>query len=152
MSDTAIQPTPGSYLMPSLRNATVADAMHPGIVFCEPDASLTEVARLMATHHVHCIAVVGISHDEESECMVWGLISDRDLMRAGIGLGSGQSARALALEPVIGIRATMPLSQAVEAMLEQGVSHIIVIDPQTRRPAGVLSTLDVIGVLAWGEA
>jgi CBS domain-containing protein len=152
MSDTATQTLHGSYLMPSLQHATVADAMHPGIVFCSPDASLTEVARLMTTNHVHCIAVIGISHDDEGECMVWGLISDLDLMRAGIRLGSDQTARALALEPVISVRSTMPLRQAGEVMLEQGVSHIIVIDPETRRPNGVLSTLDVIGVLAWGEA
>jgi CBS domain-containing protein len=152
MPDTAIAPIHGSYLMPSLQHATVADAMHPGIVFCEPDASLTEVARLMASNHVHSIAVIGISQNEEGERMVWGLISDLDLIRAGIRLGSDQTARALALEPVISVRSTMPLTQAGEAMLEQGVSHIIAIDPDTRRPTGVLSTLDIIGVLAWGEA
>jgi CBS domain-containing protein len=152
MPDTATQPIHGSYLMPSLQHATVADAMHPGIVFCEPDTSLTEVARLMATHHVHSIAVIGISHAEPAEPTVWGLISDLDLIRAGIRLGADQTARALALEPVISARSTMPLTQAGEAMLEHGVSHIIVIDPETRRPTGVLSTLDIIGVLAWGEA
>jgi CBS domain-containing protein len=152
MPDTATQPIHGSYLMPALRHATVADAMHPGIVYCEPDTGLTEVARLMSTHHVHCIAVIGISHDEEGECMVWGLISDFDLMRAGIHLAPDRSARALALEPVITVRSTMPLIEAGEAMLENRVSHIVVIDPESRRPMGVLSTLDVIGVLAWGEA
>jgi len=152
MPATATQSIHGSYLMPSVRHATVADAMHPGIVYCEPDTGLTEVARLMSTHHVHCIAVIGISHDEDSECMVWGLISDLDLMRAGIHLGPDRSARALALEPVITVRSTMPLIEAGEAMLENRVSHIVVIDPDTRRPMGVLSTLDIIGVLAWGEA
>ncbi|MFZ0381685.1 MAG: CBS domain-containing protein [Solirubrobacteraceae bacterium] len=58
----------------------------------------------------------------------------------------------LANEPVVSIRPTTPLRQAGERMLEHGVSHMIVIDPETRRPIGVLSTLDVIGVLAWGEA
>lgn len=152
MSDTATQNLHGSYLMPSLRHATVADAMHPGILSCHSDSSLSEVARLMATHHVHCIAVMGTSHGEEGESVVWGLISDLDLVRAGIRGGSDQSARSLALEPVISVRATMPLTQAGEVMLERGVSHIIVIDPETRRPTGVLSTLDIIGVLAWGEA
>jgi CBS domain-containing protein len=46
MSTTASE-SHGSYLMPSLRHATVADAMHPGIVSCHPDAPLTEVARTM---------------------------------------------------------------------------------------------------------
>lgn len=152
MTDTSIQPLPGSYLMPSMNHATVGDAMHPGIVSCDPETSVTEVARLMATHHVHCIAVMGASHGVDGGDLVWGLISDLDLMRAGMRLGSERSARALANEPVVSIRPTTPLRQAGEKMIERGVSHIIVIDPETRRPIGVLSTLDVIGVLAWGEA
>ncbi|MGO9497919.1 MAG: CBS domain-containing protein [Solirubrobacteraceae bacterium] len=64
----------GSYLMPSLRHATVADAMHPGIVSCPAEATLSDVARLMATHRVHCIAVTGISHDNPGERWIWGLI------------------------------------------------------------------------------
>lgn len=43
MPDTATTPRHGSYLMPSLEHATVADAMHPGILSCEPDATLTDV-------------------------------------------------------------------------------------------------------------
>jgi len=152
MSDTAIQTHHGSYLMPSISDATVGDAMHPGIVSCDPDASLTEVARLMATHHVHCIAVVAASHGVDGGDLVWGLISDLDLIQASVRLSPEESARALANEPVVSIRRTMPLRQASEKMLEHGVSHMIVIDPETRRPTGVLSTLDVIGVLAWGEA
>jgi len=153
MSDTATTlPLHGSYLMPSLRHATVGDAMHPGIVSCPPDARLTDVARLMATHHVHSVAVMRISGGDQEGRSVWGLISDLDLMRAGIRLGSEELASGLALEPVISVRPTMPLTQAGEAMLKHGVSHIIVVDPTTQRPTGVLSTLDIIGVLAWGEA
>jgi hypothetical protein len=59
VSATTIQPYHGSYLMPRLEHATVSDAMHPGILSCETDATLTGVARLMATHHVHCVAVMG---------------------------------------------------------------------------------------------
>jgi CBS domain-containing protein len=52
VSATSIDRYHGSYLMPSLEHATVADAMHPGILSCHADASLTDVARIMATHHV----------------------------------------------------------------------------------------------------
>lgn len=152
MSQIAAETVHGSYLMPSMNHATVGDTMHPGIVACNPDTSLTEVARLMSTHHVHCIAVSAASHGVDGGDLVWGLISDLDLIRAGTRPGDEQSARALANEPVVSIRPTTPLRQAGEKMLEYGVSHMIVIDPETRRPIGVLSTLDVIGVLAWGEA
>jgi len=151
MSHTA-QNIHGDDLMPPLRYATVGDAMHPGIVSCPADATLTEVARLMATHHVRCIGVMGISRDRQGERLVWGLISDLDVMRAGIRVGPEESAGALALEPMISVDATTGLSEAGELMLKHGVSHIVVIDSVTQRPTGVLSTLDVIGVLARAEA
>jgi len=151
MSDTVTQTYHGSYLMPSLQHATVSDAMHPGILSCDPDATATEVARLMAAQHVHCVAVVGISH-EQPECFVWGIISDRDLIAAGIGEEPAPTARDLAGQPVITVRPNTPLREAGEAMLRHGVSHLVVCDAEAGRPMGILSTLDVAGVLAWGEA
>jgi CBS domain-containing protein len=151
MPDTTITKTQGSYLMPSLEHATVADAMHPGILSCEPDATLPEVAQIMATHHVHCVAVVGISH-EQPECFVWGIISDVDLVQAGIEGGVEMTARALATQPVVVVEPAMSLRDAAREMLANGVSHAVVTSPAAQRPVGVLSTLDVAGVLAWGEA
>lgn len=147
MPDTAVKINPDSYLMPSLEHATVADVMHPGIVSCPVDAKLTEVARLMADHKVHCVVVVGISA-QDGERFVWGLIDDGDLVRAGIRLGHDETAGALAREPTISVRTTMPLSAAGELMLKHGVTHTVVNDSETQLPIGVLSTLDIAGVLA----
>lgn len=151
MSVTISQPSQGSYLMPSLQHATVSDAMHPGILACEPDASVPEVARIMATHHVHCVAVVGVSH-EEPPCGVWSVISDLDLVRAGIRDGEAPSARAIAQQPLVTVDPALPLREAGELMLANGVSHLVVIQPGTQRPIGILSTADIAGVLGWGEA
>jgi CBS domain-containing protein len=151
MPDTAIQTYHGSYLMPSLEHATVSDAMHPGILSCEPDATAPEVARLMASHHVHCVAVVGISHDKP-ECFVWGIISDLDLVAAGIREDRESTARDLATQPVITVSRDVPLREAGEVMLRDGVSHLVVTDAEAGHPIGILSTLDIAGVLAWGEA
>lgn len=151
MSASTIQPYRGSYLMPTLTRATVADAMHPGILSCDADATLTDVARLMAMHHVHCVAVMGISGEPPSEKLVWGIISDLDLLRAGIRAGTGERASALAQRPITSVEPTMPLREAGELMLTQSASHIVVIDPDIQRPIGILSTLDIAGVFAWGE-
>ena len=151
MFTTAIQQLHGSYLMPSFEHATVSDAMHPGILSCDADASLTEVARLMATHHVHCIAVMGVAHEAHGERLVRGIISDQDLLRAGVQR-SEQTAEAIALQPIVAVEPTMPLREAGELMLARDASHVVVIDPERQRPVGVLSTLDMAGVLAWGEA
>jgi CBS domain-containing protein len=151
MSATGVQIHHGSYLMPSLAHATVSDAMHPGILSCEPDTTLTDVARLMATHHVHCIVVAGVSH-EDPPCGVWGVISDHDLLRAAIKDGEEATARSLAQQSLVTVEATAPLRKATELMLGGGVSHLVVVQPGSERPIGILSTADVAGVLAWGEA
>jgi len=151
MSVSTSQPSRGSYLMPSLQHATVSDAMHPGILACEPDASLPEVARMMATHHVHCVAVVGVSH-EEPPCGVWSVISDLDLLRAGIRDGEASSAREIAQQPLVTVEPSVPLREAGEVMLTHGVSHLVVVQPGTQSPIGILSTADIAGVLGWGEA
>lgn len=145
------KPLTGSYLMPSLDHATVGDVMHPGILFCEPDVPATEVARMMATHHVHFLAVVGISH-EDPECPVWGTISDVDLLRAAVDDDEDLTARGLCTGQLLSVQTRVPLRQAAALMLRHGTSHLIVLEPETERPVGVISTLDVAGVLGWGEA
>jgi CBS domain-containing protein len=151
MSDTRIQPYHGSYLTPSLEHGTVADAMHPGILCCEPEAPLTEVARMMASHHVHCIAVMGVSHADPGEIVALGIISDIDLLRSAINPGAEQTAATLAKRPPA-VEPKTPLLEAGALMLSHGASHLVVINPETQRPVGILSTLDLTGVLAWGEA
>jgi CBS domain-containing protein len=139
----------GSYLMPSLENATVGDAMHPGVMTCEADASVTEVARMMATHHVHCMAVASVA-DDDAETVSWGLISDLDLIRAGLDKADREAAR-MASGPAINVEPTTPLRDAARLMLTNRAAHLLVVDPRKQRPVGILSTLDIAGVLAWGE-
>jgi len=149
---TALLPHQGSYLTPSLEHATVAEAMHPGILSCPADASLVEVARLMAGHHVHCIAVTGIAPEGGGRSVVWGIISDLDLVRAGVRTGADRTAGALALAPVISVGTDTPLLEAGELMITHEVSHVVVLHPVTQLPIGILSTLDIAGVIAWGQA
>jgi CBS domain-containing protein len=151
MSATTRPLSRGSYLMPSLEHATVSDAMHPGILACEPDATVTEVAQMMATYHVHCLSVVGISH-QAPQSGVWGVISDLDLVRAAIRYGDAPSARSIAQQPPVSVDSSTPLREAGGLMLAHDVTHLVVTQPGTRRPIGILSTADIAGVLAWGEA
>ena len=150
MSATPDQTLHGSYLMPSLAHATVGDAMHPGIMTCEPDTPVTQVARMMATNHVHCIAVMGASQ-EHGEARVWAIISDLDLVRAGVAAGPEQTATTMPSGPLISVNPATPLREAAELMLTHNSPHILVVDAANQRPIGMLSTLDVAGILAWGE-
>ena len=148
----AIQPYPGSFVTPAFENATIADAMHAGIVSCAADATLTEVSRIMATHHVHCVAVMTQAQDHSSSRYVWGIVSDFDVMRAAANRDLQASAGTVAQQPVISVKPTVTLASATDLMLENRVSHLVVIDADSLLPIGMLSTLDIAGVLAWGEA
>ncbi len=149
MSAPMTQPLHGSYLMPSLEHATVADAMHPGIISCDGDTPLTEVARLMASNHVHCVAVSGVPHEYAT---IWGIVYDLDVVASGIRGSTEQTAAALARTPVVHVEPSVALRAAAELMLTHKVSHLLVVDPTAQRPLGILSTLDITGILAWGEA
>ena len=151
MPESSALPSHGSYLLPHFEHATVADAMHPGILSCGAEATLTEVARIMSTHHVHCIVVRGTAEDEADEPPVWGIISDFDVLRAGIGSDAPETAAALARRAVVRVETTAALRDTAELMMTKGTGHVVAVDPQTGYPIGILSTLDIAGVLAWGE-
>ena len=61
------------------------------------------------------------------------------------------TASRLAQRAVGKIDTTAALRDAAELMLSRGTSHVVAVNPETQRPVGILSTLDVAGVLAWGE-
>ena len=151
MSESSARPVVGSYLLPHFDHATVADAMHPGVLSCDPDATLTEVARMMSTHHVHCIVIKGNAGGPTDEPSVWGIVSDFDLLRAGVHPRATDTAADVAMQPVIRVQTTTPLRDAASLMLAKGASHVVAVTPESESPVGVLSTLDIAGVLGWGE-
>jgi CBS domain-containing protein len=144
MADT-IQPYRSDYLRPSFRNASVADVMTLGIITCAPETPLETVAELMATHHVHALAVGGIADDR----LVWGVIDSLDLVRALRDPEAHGLAAAISRQPAHAIEPDALLSEAARLMDERDVAHLVVVDGD--RPVGVLSTLDIAGAAAWGR-
>jgi CBS domain-containing protein len=148
---TSLQQYRGSYLMPDFEKATVSDAMRAGVMSCAPDASATMVARMMATHHIHAVVVEGIRDDAVGgERLVWGVVSDMDLLRAARAGAEGVTAREMAATEPVTVEPSASLDDAARLMEEHDVSHLVVVDRS--RPIGVLSTLDVAGVVAWGRS
>jgi CBS domain-containing protein len=133
-----------------LRSISVRDAMHPGIISCGQDTTAHEIARIMASRHVHSVAVISLSHDLRQEPMVWGIVSDLDLLEAAIESDPPATAATLAKQPVISVRSTMSVHEAARAMVENGANHVVVVDSADRVPIGILSTLDVAVLLAAG--
>jgi CBS domain-containing protein len=147
----ALQPYRGSYLMPAFERATVADVMRPGVMSCAPDAPLLTVAQTMATHHVHCVVVAGIATDEVGgDHLIWGLLSDMDMVRAAESGIEGHTAADAARTEVVTVDPATPLARAAALMDEHDSAHLIV--TAGGQPAGVISSLDIAGALAWGRA
>ena len=138
----------GSYLTPRLETALVADAMRHGILSCSADASLRDAARTMSLHHVHTIVV-----SDPADGSLWGILSDGALLDALLdGDGHERTLREVADREMNTISADAPLTAAVEVMRDRGVDHLVVCNAESATPTGMLSTLDVAGILAWGEA
>ena len=134
---------------PALRQLRVFDAMHPGLISCSPDTPLRTVARMMATYRVHAILVTAHGAEEFPWGGVWGVISDADLLSAAQDDDLDQQAsRAIAATPVLTVTASDRLAQAAQLMTEHEISHLIVVEPRSARPVGVLSTLDIARALA----
>ena len=136
----------GSYLTPSFDHATVGDAMRPWVLSCDPATPLVTVAQRMAGEHVHAIIVLADHGDRRP----YAVLTDADLLRVADRVDE-LTAGEIATEAVLQARAGEPLSDAARRMAEHGATHAVVVDDRTGRPIGVLSTLDVAGILGWGR-
>jgi len=141
----------GSDRMPTFAHARVSDVMHRGVMSVPPETDLVTVARMMATHHIHAVVVTGVEQEADTgERFFWSLLSDVDLVGAAAHMDTAEAGQVAGTE-IIAIEPGESLERAAQTMVEHQVSHLIVVDPQTRMPIGVLSTLDIAGALAWGE-
>ena len=77
-------------------------------------------------------------------------MTDRNLLRSADRLDE-MTAGEIATEEILEARNGEPLSEAARRMADHDATHAVVVDDHTRRPVGVLSTLDVAGILGWGR-
>jgi CBS domain-containing protein len=135
----------GSYLTPSFKHARVADAMRTGVISCPSDTSMEEVARIMATSHVHAVVITGLAGGAP-----WGIVTDGDLLSVASEAPERLAGSCAAEDPVM-VKPSERLADAVELMNDQNLTHLVVGDPGSEHPIGILSSLDVAGILAWGR-
>jgi CBS domain-containing protein len=127
--------------------ATVADVMTKGLISCAPQTPLRSVAKLMAEHRVHSVFVFDYGQEDDETVELWGLVSDLDLVAAAWADVDEQTAGNTAVTPLVYVSTDDDLRHAAQLMAETGVSHLAVVDPLTKRPAGVISTLDIARTL-----
>jgi CBS domain-containing protein len=79
---------------------------------------------------------------------LWGVVSDLDLVKAAnAGEIGDRTAGGTAITPVVMVERDDTLAHAAQLMSEHEITHLVVVDPRTERPVGVLSTLDLAGAL-----
>jgi CBS domain-containing protein len=131
----------------------VEEVMHPGLIECLPQTPVGEVAVLMAELGIRCVVVGGLARgDDGKERFVWGIVSDLDLMRAVAADRLADPAGALAVTEIITISPHEPVARAAQLMGEHDCAHLIVASPESQRPLGVISSLDVARAIAWGAS
>lgn len=131
-----------------LSDARVVDVMTEGLISCAPSTPLRSVARLMASHRVHSVFVFDYGNEEDETSELWGIVSDLDLVAAAWADVDLQTAGQSAVTPLVYVSRQDDLRRAAQLMAESGVSHLAVVDPDTERPVGVVSTLDIAGAVA----
>jgi CBS domain-containing protein len=143
----------GSYLTPSFEHARVSDAMRPRVLTCFPRTPMLKVAQQMASEHVHAIVVLRLTVDGDGGVgrWPWGIVTDHDVLRFARTLEDRTAADAADVEGVLLVHPDDRLADVAERMLDEGTSHAVVVEPRSDKPVGVLSTLDIAGILGWGR-
>ena len=145
--DATVAIRAGSYLTPSFEHALVSDAMRPRVMTCRADDPLVDVARMMVAEHIHAVVVLRESGDRSRP---WGIVTDFDVLRNADAIDTKTAGQAAA-GPLITTRTDESLAAAASRMAERSATHAIVVSPRDEQPVGVLSSLDIAGILAWGR-
>jgi CBS domain-containing protein len=103
----------------------------------------------MAEHTVHCDVVRGTDRrDRRGERLAWGIVSDLDLMAGLRPELAHATAGELAASDVVIVESGHTLEHAAQLMAEHQTAHVVVVDPESGEPVGILATLDVARVAA----
>src|SRR5262245_61761118 len=143
---TTTKPFQPTYVGPPFDEARVHDAMRLGVITCQPETTLADVARMMTGYGIHCVIVSGV--DPAGEGRPWGVVDALDVAAAGAEAGS-RTAGDVASKNLVTIASDAPLQEAAREMAEHRVTHLVAVHPGTDRPVGVIGASGLAAVLAW---
>lgn len=128
-----------------LTHRSVQDLITGSVRLAHASMCLRDAAMAMSEDEIGLLVVEG------RDGQLAGVVSERDLVHAlarGSDLDSDRLDSRMS-DQVLTIDAEAPVSEALQAMVDADVRHLVVLD-DTRRPAGVVSARDVMRSL--GEA
>ncbi|HEY3576923.1 MAG TPA: CBS domain-containing protein [Gaiellaceae bacterium] len=134
----------------AFETGTVGDAMSHGVISCPPETPLRVVARMMATYGVHAIFVFEYGEEDDDARHLWAVVSDLDLVAATRLDLDTLTAGATAVTPLVSVTVDSSIGEAGALMSQYGIAHLAVTEPGSRRPIGVISTLDIARAIAAG--
>lgn len=121
----------------------VASVMRHGVVSIAEDATLAGVTRAMADHRVHAILV-----EESTTGRPLGWVKAETLL-TWMNLGSSWvHAHEAIAEPVTTIAPDATVRDAMAALSRHGTSRLLVCSQGGRAGEGVLTPLDIVGLVA----
>lgn len=131
------------------RELRVRDLMTVEPVTIRDNAPLTVAHRLMRQHGVSGLPVVNVDRD------LVGVLSRTDVMTAAGGPESdarqGISVTSTMTSPGLEIEADASLAAAAARMEQHHVHRLVVVEPDSGHPIGILSTSDLVPSIAGGE-
>jgi acetyl-CoA synthetase len=133
-----------SYLGPAFDDAKVHNAMRVGVITCRPQTKLSDVAKMMVGYDAHSVVVADVD-----EGGLWGIVTSLDLARAADQLDS-MTAADVASTDLVTIPSDASLRDAGKLMDQHRISHLIAVQPEDGRPAGVISSRDLAAAAAFG--
>ncbi len=118
----------------------ISDLMHKGVIFCYPEDSVKDVARIMNDNEIRSVVVV----DEMGE--VWGVISVMELLPL-----CGKDIEDIKAEKImrpykIEVDPQAPVEDAIDLMKKRKFEHLVIIDPHAgpKRPVAILTSFDIV--------
>jgi CBS domain-containing protein len=130
-------------------NRKVADLMHSGVLTCQRDTPIQDVARQMSEQDVSALVVV------DSKGNMAGLISRTDLVNARLyeqywKHWRGLTAGHIMVTDVVSVHIEDSLQRAGKLMMERKIHRVVVVEDQDggAKPIGVLSITDLVRDMA----
>jgi CBS domain-containing protein len=125
----------------------ISECCNIGVVCCEADASMPEVAALMRKHHVGDVIVV---ENREGERVPIGIVTDRDIVIETIALELDAkvfTASDIMNVPLVTARMDDGLIETMRLMRDHKIRRIPVVT-ETGTLYGIVTADDIIGLLA----
>ena len=106
---------------------------------------LADVAKMMVGYGVHSIVVA----DLQSERGAWGIVSSLDLARAADRIDTA-TAGDVASTNLVTVRSNESLARAAALMADNGLTHLIVLQPIPTSPLARISAGAIAAAVAYG--